>query len=343
MKKYLLLTIVVVIFTAVWLSKSDPQSTTLAKTTKQVVEVINVDKQMLHENVSILGTVFAKHSVEIKPESEGKIKAIHVSSGQIVEQGMVLMELDNRHQLAVVKREQARLIDSQRQYENYKQLFPKGAVTQKLLDSAETQWLIQQAELLLAQAALQDKTIIAPFSGKVGLVDLSRGQLVTPNTILTTLDDASELRLNVPIAARHLHLLEKQQKVNLHSMALQGETIPATLTSIDSRVNSQSLNVYLQFSMDNTHLALTPGSLVTADIPLKKQAELLVPRQAIVYQGHERFVYRVEDDAVFKVAVTLGERNDESVQILSGLVSNDTVVYKGTVKLYDGAKVDIKS
>ncbi|WP_354624341.1 efflux RND transporter periplasmic adaptor subunit [Psychromonas sp. MME2] len=348
MKKYLLLTVIIALFLIGWTLINNQDGENKNKQTNTAspthsVEVVRVDKQVLHEKVPLLGTVFAINSIEVKPESEGKIKSIHVKSGQMIEKGSVMVELDDRHQLAVVNREQARLVDYQRQYNNYRALFKTGAVTQATLESAETQWLIQQAELSLAKAALQDKTIVAPFSGKLGLVDLSRGQLVTPNTVLTTLDDASQLRLNVPIAARHINLLKEKQQVKISSTELTAEDKIAILSSIDSRVKNHNLNVYLQFNIDNSDMALTPGSLVTADILLNKPAELLIPLQSIVYQGHQRFVYRIANNIAEKVEVTLGERNGKKVQALTGLSPNDSIVYKGTVKLQDGAKVVIKS
>lgn len=346
MKKYLFLAVIIVSFSMAWTVNSKDSDSTETETDTaspgHVVEVVSIDKQVLHEKVPILGTVFAINSIEVKPESEGKIKSINVKSGQMVEKGSVLVELDNRHQLAVVNREQAKLVDTERQYQNYKELVKKGAVTQRELDSAETLWFIQQAEFSLAKAALQDKTIIAPFSGKIGLIDLSRGELVTPDTVLTTLDDASQLRLNVPVATRHINLLKEKQEVNISSTELISQDKIAILSSIDSRVKNQSLNVYLQFNIDNSDMALTPGTLVTADILLSKPAELLVPLQSIVYQGHQRFVYRFTGDEVEKVEVTLGERNQEKIQVLTGLSAEDSIVYKGTVKLYDGAKVEIK-
>lgn len=343
MNKYLLLFAVLAISTLTWFKgdQSDPEEPSTDNSL--VVEVVSIGKQVLHEKIPLLGTVFAIHSVEIKPESEGKIKSINVIAGQTVKEGEVLIELDNRHQLAVVKREQARLIDSERQYKNYLHLQSKGAVTQTMLDSAETQWLSQQADLLLAEAALQDKTIVAPFSGKVGLVDLSRGQLVTPTTVLTTLDDDSLLRLNVPIAARHLQSIRPNQQIQISSIDHKEITKQATLTSIDSRVNSQNLNVFLQFSIDNKTVPLTPGSLVSADLEFEKPEQILVPLQSIVYEGDQRFVYRVESGLAAKVPVQLGDQNEQYIQVLSGLSAQDEIVYKGTVKLHDGVKVVVKS
>ncbi len=305
------------------------------------VEVVRLSKGVLNQQVHLLGNVFALRSVEVKPEVEGRISDIAVQSGQRVKQGQLLVQLDNRHQRAVVMREKARLSDIQRQHQNLLQLLPKGATTQAEVDRYESQVAMQQAELAIAEAALQDRALRAPFDGQLGLVDLSLGQVVDSASVLMTLDDASTLRLNVPVPARYLGQIQLGQTAQLRQSGAEQRLFKAQVTSIDSRVRGETLNVFVQLSIDNQQGVLAPGTLVSGELSLPSTERLLMPMQAIAYNGERRYAYRLNQQSVNKVEVTLGQRDDERVEVLSGLAAGDQVVYKGLVKLHDGIEVEV--
>lgn len=338
----IILVVVALLTVVTWMYYSDDAAQTEQTSSKPVtVEVVTVEQGKLREQVHLLGNVFSAHSVNVKAEVDGRIDTIAVSSSQAVRAGQLLVQLDDRHQRAVLQREQARLDDILRQHQNLLQLLPKGATTQAEVDRYESQVAMQQAELALAEAALQDRAIRAPFSGKLGLVDLSPGQLVDSDTVLTTLDDANTLRLNVPVAARHLGRIKVGQQAKLHQAGLSSRMFNASVTSIDSRVRGESLNVYIQLSIDNQQAGIAPGTLVTGELDLSASERVLIPLQAIAYNGDRRFAYRVNQHVAEKVELELGQRGDNLVEVLSGLNAGEQVVNKGLVKLHDGIEVEV--
>ncbi|PMH43820.1 hypothetical protein BCU68_13015 [Vibrio sp. 10N.286.49.B3] len=305
------------------------------------VEVVKASQQSLNNKIQLLGTTFSLNSIDIRSEVAGKIDHIYVSSGEYIQAGTLLFSLDNRHQKAVLKREQSRLAEQKRQYHNLLQLLPKGAVKQSDVDLAQAEIEIQRAELKIAQVALDNSYIRAPFSGKLGLIDISPGQLVDTSTLLTSLDDASKLRINIPISAQYL----RQLKVGEIAMVTSSEfstPIPTTLTTLDSRINSNTLNIQAQFTIDNHKLNLTPGSMVSGELSLYKDPATTIPLQSVVYKGSKRYVFKLNNDQrVEKIAVELGLRNGDWVQVNNGLQVDDIVVYKGTVKLRDHMLVEV--
>ncbi|MDO6762672.1 efflux RND transporter periplasmic adaptor subunit [Agarivorans sp. 1_MG-2023] len=338
----IILIMAALITVATWKFYSNDAADSAATPNKPVtVEVVTIEKGQLREQVHLLGNVFSASSVNINPEVDGRIATVAVKSSQAVSKGQLLVQLDNRHQQAVLQREQARLDDILRQHKNLLQLLPKGATTQAEVDRYESQVAMQQAELAIATAALQDRAIRAPFSGKLGLVDLSPGQLVNTDTTLTTLDNADTLRLNVPVAARYLGRVAVGQQAQVHQAGLQHQVFDATVSSIDSRVRGESLNVYIQLSIDNQQAGLAPGALVTGELALNAPERLLLPLQAVAYDGDRRFAYRINQQQVDKVELELGVRGNNVVEVLSGLEAGDKVVYRGLVKLHDGIEVDV--
>ncbi|MDR9827160.1 efflux RND transporter periplasmic adaptor subunit [Vibrio sp. FNV 38] len=340
MKKYLLLVGVTALagFTAFSLHTSEQETPDTATTF--TVDTTFSEQQILERSVHMLGNTFAHQSVEIKPEDKGKITKILVSSGQDVEQGQLLFLLDDRHQRAVVQRESANLKEIQRQYKNLLRLLPNGAVTQADVDSALAKVDMQQAELDIANANLEDKRVTAPFSGSLGLVDVNTGQNVDSESVLTTLDDSSQLRLNVAIPAMYLRQLQVGQSIQLTNIEGVAK-VEAILSSLDGRVSNQTQNIQAQFLIDNKAAQLTPGSLVIGELSLPSQVEITVPLQSVVYRGHERFVYVIHDDKAEQRLVSLGERTGEKVQVLEGLKAGEEIVFRGTVKLRDGAEIKV--
>ncbi|GGB02099.1 efflux RND transporter periplasmic adaptor subunit [Agarivorans gilvus] len=337
----LLVAALIMVITWMFYRNDAAEESKASSTPPVTVEVVRLSEGVLNQQVHLLGNVFALRSVEIKPEVDGRISDIAVQSGQQVKQGQLLVQLDNRHQRAVLMREQARLSDIQRQHQNLLQLLPKGATTQAEVDRYESQVAMQQAELALAEAALQDRALRAPFDGQLGLVDLSLGQVVNSDTVLMTLDDASTLRLNVPVAARYLGQIQLGQTAQLRQSGAEQRVFEAKVSSIDSRVRGETLNVFVQLSIDNQQGLLAPGTLMSGELSLASSEHLLMPLQAVAYDGERRYAYRLNQQTVDKVEVLLGQRGDEQVEVLSGLVAGDQVVYKGLVKLHDGIEVEV--
>ncbi|MBW8189652.1 efflux RND transporter periplasmic adaptor subunit [Neiella marina] len=329
--------------TASWLAlSSDPAEASLVQTNNAVsVRVQTLDKASIAERIPLQGTVFSHHAVDITPEVDGRITAINIESGQQVRQGQLLIQLDNRHQQASVNRELAKLQDDRRHQKQINQLFKQQAVSETEVDRANAQVAIQQAELDLAKASLADRAIRAPFAGTVGLVDLSLGQLVNSDSVLTTLDDTSELKLNASVPAKYQHRIRVGSRLMLSSNKLHGQSIVATLAYMDTRVSETTLNLRLQLVINNDDGHMLPGSFLTGDLPLADEAVLSMPLQAVAYEGHQRFAYRLDGDRVQKVEIELGARNADEVEVIDGLQPGDEIVTEGLVKLNDGMRVQV--
>ena len=340
MKKYALIISVTVLagFAALSLQTSHQKAPTVPSAL--TVDTISTQQHALSRSIHILGNTFAHQSIEIKPEDKGKITQVFVQSGQPVSEGQLLFSLDDRHQRAAVKREQANLKEIQRQYDNLLRLLPNGAVTQADVDAALASVEMQRAELDIAKAYLQDKQVTAPFEGRLGLVDISIGQNIESDTVLTTLDDPSKLMLNVAIPATYLRQLNTGQSTFLANVE-DNTMVKATLMSFDGRVSNETQSIQAQFLIDNHSLGLTPGSLVMGDLTLPSQDAVTIPIQSVVYRGSERFVYVVSNNTVEQRQIQLGESTGEHIQVMSGLSTGEEIVYRGTVKLHDGAEIKV--
>ena len=183
------------------------------------------------------------------------------------------------------------------------------------------------------------RVIRAPFGGVLGLRLVSPGSLVTPGTVITTLDDLSTVYVDFPVPETQLAKVGAGERVSGTTAAYPGRRFDGTVSTVDARIDPATRALTVRGRFGNADRALKPGMLMTVDIARAERPALLVPEIAVVQVGAESYVYRVRDGRAERADVNLGTRRDGRVEVLSGLAAGDTIVVDGTGKLKPGAKV----
>ncbi|MGF1759654.1 efflux RND transporter periplasmic adaptor subunit [Photobacterium sagamiensis] len=293
------------------------------------------------QSLSLIGKLVAQRSVNVAAEVAAKVDSIVVGVNNRVEKGELLVQLDDAKAEAAFDEAQAYLNDEKRKYTEYERLVTRGAITQTELDAQQTSVNIAEARLKAAQAELQDHAIRAPFSGTVGLIDFSSGHMVTVGTELFTLDDLSGMRLDIQVPEQYLSYLTVGMTVNATSQAWKGQTFSGEIKAIDSRVQTDSLNIKVRVMFDNADGKLKPGMLMAANIGFVPQEAAVIPVQALEYSGTKRFVYLVDENGIAqRTEVMLGARIDNEVVIESGIDIGERIVVQGLVNMRDGLQVN---
>lgn len=293
------------------------------------------------QSLSLIGKLVAQRSVNVATEVAAKIDNIVVGSNSRVDKGELLVQLDDVKTEAAFDEAQAYFNDENRKYTEYERLVKRGAITQTELDAQQTSVNIAKARLKAAQAELQDHAIRAPFSGTVGLIDFSPGHMVTVGTELFTLDDLSGMRLDIQVPEQYLSYLTVGMTVSATSQAWKGQTFSGEIQAIDSRVQTDSLNIKVRVMFDNADGKLKPGMLMAANIGFVPQQAAIIPVQALEYSGTKRFVYLVDEhDIARRTEVVLGARIDSEVVIESGVEIGERIVVQGLVNMRDGLQVN---
>lgn len=196
-----------------------------------------------------------------------------------------------------------------------------------------------EARVAAAQARLDDTYIRAPFTGRVGLRRVSLGALISPGTLITTLDDISTIKVDFAVPEVHVGVLRAGQKVDARTTAYPGRRFTGSVLSVDSRVDATTRAVTVRAAMPNRDGALKPGMFLTVDLSQDARPALVVPEEALVPEQARQFVYVIEGGVAAKREVTLGRREPGFVEITAGLSAGERVVIEGTIKLRDGAAV----
>ncbi len=292
------------------------------------------------ERVQAVGTARARESVEIASRVSDKIARIHFESGDSVRAGQVLVSLQTGSDTANVAVAQAQVKDADRQFIRGEQLAKEKLVSPSQLDTLRSNRDAARARAQAAQATLSDRVILAPFSGVLGLRQVSPGQLVSAGTIITTLDDVSKIKVDFSLPEVQLAKLKTGLAIEARSDAFPNRAFTGRVISVDSRVDVQSRSVAAQAEIDNPDSTLLPGMLLEINVMQTHRTALVIPELALQQLGTESFVYRVTlDGNAEKVVVKPGSRSFGFVEIMQGLKAGDRIVVEGTSKLRSGQAV----
>ena len=292
--------------------------------------------------VEALGNASANEAIEIHPEITARLTSISFEEGQFVDAGERLAELENVEPLAELASARARLVDSESQYRRSQELFRTNAVAESQLQQLEAQREADRAAVAAAEARVEDTVITAPFAGRLGLRRVSVGSLVTPSTVITTLDDTSAIKLDFDVPEIFLSRIEEGLSVMARSAAWPDRQFEGIVTAVDSRVDPVSRTVMVRSKIPNEQGRLRAGMFLTVTL-LKEDIEaLMVPEQALVPERSTQTVLVVGvDNIVEQRLVETGRRRPGEVEILAGLEPGERVIVEGTQMARDGQPVTL--
>ena len=187
--------------------------------------------------VEAVGSAEAVRSIVLYPAVSDEVTEINFVPGQSVEKGKVLVRLDDRRQQTALKRAKLTLEDAQRTVERLASSYKQGAVPVSELDLARTQRDLAEVALEEAQADLEDRHIIAPFDGVVGLTEVEVGDRINEQTVITTLDNRSKLFINFKAPEAALPVLLNAPNVTLEPWSDKEKRVKAEIAQVDSRIN----------------------------------------------------------------------------------------------------------
>ena len=304
------------------------------------VTTLTLQPSAWRDTLDAVGTAKARESVVLTAKITETVRKINFSDGQKVNAGDVLVELTSGQQVAALAEAQAVAVDSAAQYQRLQDLVSKGTISKSVFDTAKASRDSNAARVNALRAQLADRVVTAPFSGVLGLRQVSLGALVTPGTVITTLDDTSSIRFDFPIAEVHLAALSPGHEIIAHSVAYPDRDFRGTVESLDSRVDPITRAVLVRAVIPNPDGLLRGGMLLTAKVLQPERQTLVLPEIAVTQVGLESSVFRVKpDETVEQVKVKLGARRRGEVEIIEGVKAGDRIVVEGTVRLRDGSRI----
>lgn len=307
------------------------------------VDVASVATTRLVDDINAVGSIRSNESVVIRPEVSGRIANLNFNDGQPVRKGQLLVAFDSSVNQAEVQQAKAELGIARANFERTVDLAKQKFISDRARDESQANVQVLEAKLALAQARLAKLEIRAPFSGIVGIRNISVGDYVKDGTDLVNLEDISSVKVDFRVPEKYADLVARGQAIEVVVDALPGKPFHAKVDAVDPQVDSSGRSALLRGRIDNPEGRLKPGMFARVRLILAERNDaLVVPEEAIVPQGSKVMVWKVVDGKAVRTEVRTGLRRAAKVEILQGLEKGDMVVTAGQIRLSkDGTPVRI--
>ncbi|MBB5751752.1 efflux RND transporter periplasmic adaptor subunit [Prosthecomicrobium pneumaticum] len=293
------------------------------------------------DSVRAIGTVAVARSIGIYPQVTATVSAVHFKAGDRVTAGETLVELDDADQVVEVDRARIALKDAQDALARAERLQQSNNITDVALSDARSGADRAAIDLRSAQIALSRRTIAAPYDGVVGLSDLAIGALVTPTTLITTLDDVSTMKVSFVVPERFAGRVTLGQSLQATGEG-SAQPIDGRLSAIDSRIDPTARTLKLEATLDVEDAeaaGIKPGAAVTVALDFPQEQRLAVPSAAIQWDKGGSYVWKVDGDTVKRAAVTITRRESGQVLVEGEIAAGDPIAVEGVQRLREGAKI----
>ncbi len=308
------------------------------------VRVAVAKSAALREEVSAIGTLLANEAITIRAEVDGRITHIHFREGEPVAQGAKLVSLNSAEIEAQLKAVQSDATLNRTRLTRAEELHGKNFISGQAMDEAREHLNQSLARVDEIQARL-DKTLLrAPFSGVVGVRQVSTGAYINKGQDIARLEGIGTLKVDFRVPELFAGRLKPGQRVQVSVDAYPKEQFDGEIFAIEPAVDEQTRTLLLRARVPNPQARLKPGMFARVALLLgvRKDA-IIVPEQAIVPRGRDFFVFKVVDGKALFTKVELGMRRPGEVQILKGVAPGDVVVTDGQLRIRDGATVKIQA
>lgn len=293
----------------------------------------------LNENIEVPGTLLPFETTEIRPEISGRIVELNIPEGRVVAGGTLLVRLFDGDLQAQLKKLEVQLSIAEKTLERQKALLEISGISQQEYDFSQLQANNLNADIELVKVSITKTRIVAPYSGTIGLKNISLGAYVTPANIITTISEVNNLKLEFTVPEKYSERMQKGRPVKFTIGGVDQEftaTVMATETAVEA--NTRSLKV--RAVVKGRHERLVAGGFASVALQFGKQEEpIVVPTQAIIPQARDKKVILFKGGKPeFKVVAT-GIRDSSFVQVLEGLEVGDTVVTTALLAIRPDSRV----
>jgi RND family efflux transporter MFP subunit len=330
-----------------------------------VVKLAAARSSAIKDATEYVATLKSLHSTTVQPQIDGQITQILVKSGDRVTQGAPLMQIDPRRQQAAVTSQEAEraareanVSYARQQQQRASALYTAGAISKQELEQAETALKTAEANLDALQAQVQQQqvqlryyTVAAPTGGIIGDVPVRVGNQVTPQTVLTTIDQNETLEVYASVPVERARELKNGLPMQILSSDGQQRLASTTISFISPHVDDQTQSVLVKGTVRNADGALRGSQFVRASIIWRTTDGLVIPVTAVLRINGQFFAFVAEDAkeraggaggpalVARQRAIKVGPIVGDNYAVLDGIKPNERVVVSGAQKLADGAPI----
>lgn len=319
----------------------------------EAITTIIAKQQTWPATLSVVGTMAAVHGVTVSADLPGTVDKIHFESGKFVQAGEVLVELDTRQERAQLASMEAQRELAKVNYARMEKLVTEGVISRVDYDKAVADQKQTEANSAEIKAAIDRKTIRAPFSGVLGIRQVNLGQYLAAGSPIVPLQSLNPIYVNFNVPQQVMSHVKIGENVRVTADNLAGMAFTGHVNALDSVVDQATRNIQIQATLANSQGKLRPGMFAQVEVGVgTSQTVFPLPASAISYAPFGDSVYIVSDmkaptgqsyRGVRQQFVKIEGARGDQVGVVSGLHAGDEIVTSGVFKLRNGAAVAVNN
>lgn len=305
------------------------------------VELLIAKTETLSADIEVPGTILAFESTDIHAEVSGRLVQLNIKEGSYVSQGALLAKLYDGDLQAQKRKLEVQLKIAEQTENRQGQLLKIHGISQQDYDLSLLQVHNLHADIDIIQEAIRKTEIRAPFSGRLGLKNVSPGAYLNPAIVLTSISQQNQLKIQFNIPEKYGSQLKNNQQI---SFTTDGATknysanVLATAIVIDENTRTLAVRALVK----NADASLIPGAFAKVRIVLgKNEKAIMIPTSLIIPQGRNKLVYLYKDGISVQTTITTGVRDSAMIEVVSGLSVGDSIIKSGLLYLTPGGEVKI--
>ena len=312
---------------------------TTTKKEAEKVKVMTLEKERIAKSLELSATLEGYETMNIAPSITGHIEHIYVEVGSRVQKGTLLVRMDQT-QLNTTR---INLNSTKTEFDRVSALKQSGSISQQVYDQTKAGY----DQLVETERFQNENTFVrAQFAGVISAKNYEDGEMYTGAPILT-LTQISRLKAIINIPETYFPLVKQGMKVEVESDIYPGTVFPATIEIVYPTIDPTSHTFQAKLNIPNASEKIRPGMYVRTHLAVGEVDAIVVPYQSVLKLtgSNDRYVFVADGITARRVAVTLGQRFDDRIEIIpveaDALKAGDRLVVTGQARLVDGATLEI--
>ena len=319
--------------------KSDSPTRSRSANAYLEAEGFVVRSRSLAENIEMPGTLMPYETTEIRPEISGRLVELNIPEGRVVNKGTLLARLFDGDLQAQLKKLEVQLSIAEKTVERQQALLAISGISQQEFDLSQLQASNLKADIEMVKVDIGKTRIVAPYTGKVGLKNISLGAYVSPANILTTISQVKNLKLEFTVPEKYSDNMAKGRQV---SFSVEGipKKFRATVMATEAIIEANTRSLRVRAVVNDHSAELVPGAFAKVSLQFgHNEEQLVVPTQAVIPEARNKSVVVYHNAKPDFRVVRTGIRDSSYVQILDGLNAGDTVIITALLAIKPESKV----
>lgn len=307
------------------------------------VDVYVIQPTLINEKIEVSGSLLANETTEIHPEISGRLVQLNIAEGKFVNKGFMLAKIYDGDLQAQLRKLQVQLDIANTNEDRASQLLKIQGISKADYDASVLNVNNIKADIEITRANITKTEIRAPFSGRLGLKNISPGAFVTSGTIITTISQVNKLKLQFSVPEKYSSEIKNGQLVSF-SVNGSAKTFSAAVMATETTIGEDTRSLMVRALVSNSDPALLPGSFANVQMILGNNPNaIMIPNSAVLPQGRKKQVFLFKDSKALPMEITTGMRDSANVQVLTGLFPGDTLITSGLLFLRPGSDVKLTS